>query len=281
MMNETGVLDPFALILGDAVEEMKKMPADTFDMAFADPPYFLSDGGTTVQSGKRVLVDKADWDKVTSADEAESFQRSWLFEMRRVLKPNATLWVSGTYHSIYVCGYYMQKLGYRILNDIAWVKPNAAPNLGCRCFAAAHETLLWASLGDKSRHVFHYADMKGNDWHVCDPFKADGKQMRSVWAVATPLKWEKRYGKYPTQKPEELLRRVILSSTNTGDLILDPFSGSGTTGVVAVRYGRRFVGIDSNPAAVDTARNRYEGEFVKSENAVAQEDGKPEECGNE
>ena len=233
------------LYLGDCIEILKRMKPESVDMIFADPPYNLSNGGTSVHAGKRVSVDKGDWDKSSGPKEDFDFHFEWIAECRRVLKKDGTIWISGTYHSIYACGYALQLQDFRLLNDIAWFKPNAAPNLGCRMFTASHETLLWASKSKKSRHTFNYEDMKHGDFSS-DSVKKENKQMRSLWSLTTPKKDEKIFGKHPTQKPETLLDRIVLASTNPGDVILDPFSGSATTGVSALAYGRKYIGIDSN-----------------------------------
>ncbi len=216
-------------------------------MVFADPPYNLSNGGTSVHAGKRVSVNKGSWDKSRGVVEDFEFHYSWIEACRRVLKPDGTIWISGTYHSAYACGHALQLQGWRLLNDIAWYKPNAAPNLGCRMFTASHETLLWSSKSAKSKHTFNYEQMRDGDFPK-DFIKNPGKQMRSVWAISTPTKREKRYGKHPAQKPEALLDRVIRASTNAGDVVLDPFTGSGTTGVAALRHGRQFIGIETDAA---------------------------------
>jgi site-specific DNA-methyltransferase (adenine-specific) len=233
------------LFLGDCVEVLASMPEDSVDMIFADPPYNLSNGGTTVHSGQRVSVDKGSWDKSSGPKADFDFHYSWIEACRRVLKPDGTIWISGTYHSIYACGYAMQLLGFRVLNDVAWFKPNASPNLGCRMFTASHETLIWASKNKKSRHTFNYSEMREGDFSG-DSLKNPGKQMRTVWSITTPQKAEKTFGKHPTQKPIKLLDRIVLASTNPGDLILDPFAGSATTGVSALKYKRKFIGIDSD-----------------------------------
>lgn len=244
-------LEPYArvggakLYLGDCIDVMSRMPAESVQMIFADPPYNLSNGGTSVHAGRRVSVDKGDWDKSSGATDDFEFHQKWIEECRRILDPNGTIWISGTYHSIYACGHALQLQGWRILNDIAWYKPNAAPNLGCRMFTASHETILWASKSKKSKHTFHYDDMREGAF-TGDIIKNPGKQMRSVWAIVTPGKSEKRHGKHPTQKPEALLNRIIRASTNLGDVVLDPFCGSATTGVVAQQLGRPFIGIDAS-----------------------------------
>lgn len=231
------------LILGECIELMNSMPAESVDMIFADPPYNLSNDGFTVHAGKRVSVNKGDWDKSAGVIEDFEFHTRWIQASRRLLKPNGTIWISGTYHSIYACGHALNLNGFRILNEISWFKPNAAPNLGRRMFTASHETLIWASKSKKSKHTFNYEMMREGDFPK-DFIKNPGKQMRSVWAIGTPKAEEKRFGKHPTQKPEDLLERIVLASTNPGDTILDPFCGSGTSGVVALRNKRKFIGLD-------------------------------------
>lgn len=234
------------------------MPAECVDMVFADPPYMLSNDGFTVHAGKMVSVNKGAWDKSKGVDEDFAFHSRWLEECRRVLKPGGTIWVSGTYHSIYQCGFALQKLGYKILNDIAWFKPNASPNLSGRYFTASHETLLWARKDPKAKHTFNYLDMKNGSWHYADYLKKEGKQMRSVWAVGAPKAEEKTHGKHPTQKPLALMERIVLSCTNPGDLVLDPFNGSATTGLAAAKHGRKYVGIDMEKDYLELSKKRYE-----------------------
>jgi site-specific DNA-methyltransferase (adenine-specific) len=232
-----------ALYQGDCVEVMNSLPEKSVDMIFADPPYNLSNDGYTVHAGKRVSVNKGTWDKSAGTENDFSFHQKWIEACKRVLKDDGTIWISGTYHSIYACGYALQLQDFRMLNDIAWYKPNAAPNLGCRMFTASHETLIWASKSKKSKHTFNYSAMREGDFPG-DMIKNPGKQMRSVWSIITPSKSEKLYGKHPTQKPLKLLDRIVLSSTNPGDVVLDPFCGSSTTGVAAILNNRKFIGID-------------------------------------
>lgn len=239
-----------SLYVGNSIEVMASLPAGSVKMIFADPPYNLSNDGTTVHAGKRVSVNKGDWDKSKGPAQDFQFHYDWIEQCKRVLDPDGTIWISGTYHSIYACGYALQLQGWRLLNDISWYKPNAAPNLGCRMFTASHETVLWASVSKKSRHTFNYDDMRESDFPK-DIIKNPGKQMRSVWSITTPSKDEKLFGKHPTQKPEALLDRIVRASTNPGDLILDPFSGSATTGVVALRHGRKYIGIDLSAEYTD------------------------------
>ena len=252
------------LYLGDCIEILEKAAPESVDMIFADPPYMLSNGGISCQAGKVVCVNKGKWDKSKGLDEDFAFHQKWINACRRVLKPNGTIWISGTYHSIYACGFALQKAGYKILNDITWYKPNAAPNMSCRYFTASHETLLWARKEQKSKHTFNYDVVKNSHWED-DRYKHEHKQMRSVWDIPTTKPEEKTFGKHPTQKPLELLRRIILASTNKGDLILDPFTGSSTTGIMALKLGRKFIGIDLEKEYLDLSIKRFEQEFVDKE----------------
>ena len=204
-----------------------------------------------------VSVKKGNWDMGKGLEENLKFHISWIKECKRILKPNGTIWISGTYHSIYQCGYALQLNDYRILNEIVWYKPNASPNLSCRFFTASHETLVWARKDKKGKHTFNYELMKDGKWPE-DQLKKDGLQMRSVWSIGTPKKEEKKFGKHPTQKPTDLLKRIVLASTNKGDVVLDPFSGSSTTGIVSAFYGRKFIGIDMEKEYLDLSIKRFE-----------------------
>jgi site-specific DNA-methyltransferase (adenine-specific) len=243
------------LYLGNCIDLMKAIPDDKFDMIFADPPYFLSNGTFTCQNGVAVSVNKGSWDLGGSTLENYKFHLAWLSECYRVLKLGGTIWVSGTYHSIFQCAMAISEVGYKILNDIVWFKPNASPNLSCRFFTASHETLIWARKGHKAKHKFNYELMKNGEWGS-DFIKKPNTQMRSVWVINPPKKEEKEHGKHPTQKPLELLKRIILSCTNEDDLILDPFTGSSTTGVAAKMLKRKFVGIDITQEYLDLSIKR-------------------------
>ena len=246
----------FTLYQGNCLEVIKQFPDNSVDMIFADPPYMLSNGGFSVQSGRRVCVNKGQWDKSNGFDEDFKFQNEWISACKRILKPEGTIWISGTYHSIYQCGFALQRNGYHILNDIAWFKPNAAPNLSCRFFTASHETLIWARKDKKAKHTFNYESMKNGSWPE-DSLKKQGLQMRSVWSINTPKMSEKTFGKHPTQKPFDLLRRIVLASTKPNDLILDPFTGSSTTGLAAFYYKRKFIGIDIEEKYLNLSINRF------------------------
>ena len=242
--------------------------AGRFDAIFADPPYFLSNGGITCHAGRMVKVDKGDWDKSRGAEENHNFNLEWLKRCQKVLKPNGTIWVTGTHHVIFSIGFAMQQLGYKILNDIAWEKPNPPPNLSCRYFTHSTETVLWAAKNEKSKHVFNYQEMR----------KVTGKQMKTVWREKEfpvgeeemPLIWtlpapsngEKAFGKHPTQKPVALVERCLLASTNEGDLVLDPFLGGGTTAIAALHIKRGCVGIELNLAYLTLAAKRTNREIV-------------------
>ena len=242
--------DNSLVIYNDCIESLKKMEADSVDLIFADPPYFLSNGGISNSGGQVVSVDKGDWDKISSFEEKHEFNRKWIRLAKEVLKPNGTIWISGSLHNIYSVGMALEQEGFKILNNITWQKTNPAPNLSCRYFTHSTETILWARKNDKkARHYYNYDLMKELN---------DGKQMKDVWTGALTKKAEKWAGKHPTQKPEYLLERIILASTKEGDYILDPFVGSGTTGVVAKRLGRRFIGIDAEKEYLKIAKKRLE-----------------------
>jgi len=240
---------------GDSIELLNNLLENSVDMIFSDPPYNLSNGGFTVHAGHMVSVNKGIWDISKGFEDDYAFHYRWLEACRRVLKPEGTLWVSGTYHSIYQCGHALQSLGYHILNDISWFKPNASPNLSCRFFTASHETLIWARKDKKAKHKFNYDLMKNGNWPE-DQLKKPGLQMRSVWSMGTPRSEEKKYGKHPTQKPLDLLERIVLSSTNKGDVVLDPFTGSSTTGIAAIANKRKFIGIDLEKKYLDLSIKR-------------------------
>jgi len=228
----------------DCLEILSSIPESSVDLVFADPPYFLSNGGITCHAGKMVSVNKGEWDKLPGPDvgpararfdKVHDFNTAWLAAAQRVLKPNGSIWVSGTSHVIHSVGFAMQQLGFKLLNDISWVKPNPPPNLSCRYFTHATETLIWAAKDKKSRHTFNYKLMKEAN---------RGKQMKSVWEIRPPESWEKKFGKHPTQKPVALLERILLASTNEGDLVLDPFSGGGTTLLTAFHLRRHALGCE-------------------------------------
>jgi site-specific DNA-methyltransferase (adenine-specific) len=244
------------IYLGDCLEILQNIPESSIDLIFADPPYFLSNGGITCHAGKMVSVHKGDWDKSKGPDANHAFNKSWLAACQRVLKPNGSIWVSGTAHVIHSVGFAMQQLGFKLLNDISWVKPNPPPNLSCRYFTHATETIIWAAKNSKSRHTFHYKLMKETN---------RGKQMKSVWEIRPPESWEKKFGKHPTQKPVALLERILLASSHEGDLVLDPFSGSGTTLVTAFRLRRHATGCELSLDYINLSLRRLCSEMVQIE----------------
>jgi site-specific DNA-methyltransferase (adenine-specific) len=227
----------------------KKYPNGCFDMIFADPPYFLSNGGITCKNGQMVSVNKGDWDRSKGADENHDFNREWLQRCQKILKPNGTIWISGTMHAIYSIGFAMQQLGFKMLNDIIWEKPNPPPNLSCRYFTHSTETILWAAKNKNSKHLFNYEAMKAMN---------GGKQMKSVWQIKPPTLSEKSHGKHPTQKPVSLVQRCIDASTKEGDFIFDPFSGSSTTGVSAIKNGRKFCGAEAEAEFIKLSKKRLQ-----------------------
>jgi site-specific DNA-methyltransferase (adenine-specific) len=226
-----------------------KYPDGRFDMIFADPPYFLSNGGITCHAGKMMKVDKGQWDKSNGPEMNHEFNTAWLSRCQKLLKPDGTIWVSGTHHVIHSVGYAMQQLGIKILNDITWEKPNPPPNLSCRYFTHSTETIIWAAKNEKSKHCFNYDKMREIN---------SGKQMKSVWTMTAPKGDEKGFGKHPTQKPVHLLERIILASTIEGNLVFDPFSGSSTTGVASVILRRKFVGCELEVEFIRLSSKRLE-----------------------
>lgn len=240
-----------SVFFGDSFELLNYIEEKSVDMIFADPPYFLSSGGISCHSGKQVSVNKGDWDTTLSIEEKINYNRKWISLCRKVLKDDGTIWISGTFHNIYSIGVALEMEGFSIINNITWIKPNPAPNLACRCFTNSTETILWArkqlSQKKKGKHTFNYSLMKELN---------EGKQMKDVWLVNLPSKAEKEFGKHPTQKPVGLLERITLASTNEGDLILDPFNGSGTTGVAALNLKRRYIGIDNNKEYLEITKKR-------------------------
>lgn len=245
-----------------------KYPEGRFDCIFTDPPYFLSNGGITCHAGRMVKVDKGEWDKSKGADENHNFNFEWLSRCQRVLKPNGTIWVTGTHHVIFSIGFAMQQLGFKILNDITWEKPNPPPNLSCRYFTHSTETILWAAKNEKSKHTFNYHLMRQQNggkqmktvWRK-DQFSSQAEELGSIWTLPAPPASEKVHGKHPTQKPVALVERCLLASTNEGDLILDPFLGSGTTAAACLRLRRGCVGIELSKAHSNLAVKRIESEI--------------------
>lgn len=240
----------------DCLEVLEQLSGNSVDMIFSDPPYLLSNDGFTCHAGRMVKVNKGEWDRSNGFEEDIIFHEAWIKACRRVLKPEGTIWISGTSHSIYMCGYLLQKNNFHILNDITWYKPNAAPNLSCTVFAHSHETLLWARKDKKARHTYNYDVMKNSSFSE-DKLKVPGKQMRSVWSIPTPLQDEKLFGKHPTQKPLALLKRIVAASTSPGHTVLDPFMGSATTALAVMdMQDVSFIGIEIDKGFIELSLNR-------------------------
>ena len=235
----------FTLLHGDCIELLKQF-SFKFDMIFADPPYFLSNGGISIQSGKVVCVDKGEWDKGGTPEYVDLFNRAWISECRYKLKDNGTIWISGTYHNIFSIANILTELNFKILNVVTWAKTNPPPNVSCRYFTYSTEFIIWARKLAKVPHCYNYDVMKQIN---------NSKQMRDVWHLPAIAQWEKSCGKHPTQKPLSVLSRIVLASTDSGAWILDPFTGSSTTGIAANLLGRRFLGIDK---AVKKKLNIYQ-----------------------
>jgi site-specific DNA-methyltransferase (adenine-specific) len=244
----------FSLYHGNCMEVMAQLPEQSVDLIFADPPYFLSNDGISCQSGKMVSVNKGKWDRSMGFAGNYQFTKEWIAQCQRLLKPNGSIMISGTSHIIHIVGCCLDELGFKILNDITWQKAAPPPNLSCRYFTHATETIIWAGRDKKTKHKFNYADMK----------KANGdKQMTSVWKFSAPGKDEKIYGKHPTQKPLALLERIVLAASSPGDVVLDPFSGSATTGLAAIRNNRSYIGIEMDAQYIDLSIKRYGDEVGK------------------
>jgi len=246
------------IIEGDAFGFLDTIEDNSIDCIWTDPPYLLSNDGVTCVAGKMVRVNKGEWDRSRGIDLDHEFNRGWIAKCHRVLKPNGTIWISGTVHVYLSVGMALLQQGFRILNDITWEKPSPPPNLGCRCFTHSTELVLWATKakkGSKDRYIFNYAEMRREN---------GDRQMKTVWKIAPPGREEKRHGKHPTQKPTALITRCLRASTHSGDTVLDPFAGSGTTGVAALSLGRRFIGCEMDPEFAAVAAHRLEDEIVSS-----------------
>lgn len=238
----------FTIIQGDCVETLSKFKFG-FDMVFADPPYFLSGGGISYQSGKVVCVDKGEWDKPLSPEEMDAFNYRWLSAVRDHMKDNATIWITGTYHNIFSVQQQLLKLNFKILNVITWAKTNPPPNISCRYFTYSTEFIIWARKSQKVPHYFNYELMRQLNGN---------KQMTDVWRMPAIGKWEKSCGKHPTQKPLGVLARIIQASTRPNAWVLDPFSGSATTGIAANLLNRRYLGLEIETNFLEMSRARRE-----------------------
>ena len=236
----------FYLLHGDSMNLLNQFD-HRFDMVFADPPYFLSNNGLSIQSGKIVSVNKGNWDKSGGFDAVNEFNRQWLSLVKDKLKDNGTIWISGTMHNIFSIAQILQELDFKILNAVTWQKTNPPPNFSCRFFTHSTEQIIWARKMPKVPHYYNYELMKELN---------GGKQMKDVWELPSIAPWEKKCGKHPTQKPLAVLTRAILASTKPNAWILDPFAGSSTTGIAANLLGRRYVGIDQEKQFLEISKKR-------------------------
>lgn len=243
------------IIEGDTIEQLKKIPDKSIDGIFADPPYFMQTDGILLRTdGTKFSGVEDKWDKFTGYEEYDKFCYQWLKECIRILKPNGSIWVIGSFQNIYRLGYIMQNLGYWILNDVIWSKPNAAPNFSGTRFRNSHETMIWCTKDKKAKYTFNYKTMK---------YLNDDKQEKSVWDIGIcigkeRIKDDKGKKAHSTQKPEKLLYKIILSSTKKGDIILDPFFGTGTTGAIAKKNGRKYIGIEREKKYIEVAKTRLD-----------------------
>jgi site-specific DNA-methyltransferase (adenine-specific) len=236
----------FYLLQGDTMEILNQFE-HKFDMVFADPPYFLSNNGLSVQNGQIVSVNKGKWDKSEGFDFVNDFNRKWLSLVRDKMKEDSTIWISGTMHNIFSVGQILNELGFKILNIVTWEKTNPPPNFSCRYFTFSTEQIIWARKSEKVPHYFNYELMK--------QLNGD-KQMKDVWRLPAIAQWEKSCGKHPTQKPLSVLTRIIMASTKADAWILDPFSGSSTTGIAANLTNRRFLGVEKETEYLEISKKR-------------------------
>ncbi|MBW0763634.1 DNA-methyltransferase [Mammaliicoccus lentus] len=243
------------LYQGDSFKLLKKLEEKSVDLVFADPPYFLSSNGITNSGGKMVSVNKGEWDTSLNLKEKHKYNRKWIRLCKNVMKDDATIWISGTLHNIYSIGFALEEEGFKILNNITWQKTNPPPNLGCRNFTHSTETVIWAKKDlKKAKHYFNYEEMKRIN---------ENKQMKDVWSGSLTKKSEKSFGKHPTQKPLYLLRRIITASSTPGAVVLDPFLGSGTTGVACKELNRSFIGIELEENYLEISKNRIENTEIQ------------------
>lgn len=246
---------------GDSLEFMASLEPESVDCIWTDPPYLLSNDGITCVAGNMVKVNKGEWDRSQGIELDHQFNMAWLAACYRLLRPAGTIWITGTQHVYLSVGMALRQLGFRILNDIIWEKPNPPPNLGRRCFTHSTEVLLWATKakkGSKHRHTFNYEAMREEN---------GGKQMKSVWTMPAAGRDEKTHGKHPTQKPVALIARCLRASTNPGDVVFDPFAGSGATGVAALSLDRHFIGCEREDEFVQLSSKRL--------SAIASEQSEP------
>lgn len=250
--SQDGVFDLFH---NNCFDLLSRFDEKSANMIFADPPYFLSNDGLTVKNGIIQSVNKGEWDKNDNEKEIYDFNNEWIKQSRRLLKDNGTIWISGTHHNIFSIGQVLKENNFKLLNMITWEKPNPPPNFSCRYFTYSTEWIIWARKYSKIPHYFNYDLMKKLN---------NNKQQKDVWRLPSVSNWEKIQGKHPTQKPLGLLARIILASTQKGDLILDPFSGSGTTGIASVLLDRNYIGIEQELEFLELSKRRYQAMTLES-----------------
>lgn len=231
---------------GDCIEVLKTLKSNSIDLIFADPPYFLSNGGKSIHSGKVVSVNKGDWDDKSKYDNHLTFTKEWLQQSFRVLKNGGSIWISGTVHNIFDVKNYLDEIGFKIINIVVWHKSDPPPLIYKNKFKFSYELIIWAKKDGK--HTFNYDDM----------FSVDGEEMQDVWTIPAVGMSEKKFGYHPTQKPEALLQRIIKACSNEGDIVLDPFSGSGTTCYVAKRLNRKYIGIEKDKEFFNISKRRID-----------------------
>ena len=231
---------------GDCIEVLKTLKANSIDLIFADPPYFLSNGGKSIHSGKVVSVNKGDWDDKSKYDNHQLFTKEWMAESYRVLKYGGSIWISGTIHNIFDVKNYLDEIGFKIINIVVWHKSDPPPLIYKNKLKFSYELIIWASKG--SKHTFNYDDM----------FKINNDELQDVWTIPAVQMYEKKFGYHPTQKPEALLDRIIKACSNEGDTVLDPFSGSGTTCFVAKKLKRNYIGIEKDKEFFNISKRRID-----------------------
>jgi site-specific DNA-methyltransferase (adenine-specific) len=252
-IDKTYSTDKVDLILGDSFEVLKQIKPKSINMIFADPPYFLSSDGISCSGGKQVSVNKGEWDRPLSIQDRIDWNVKWLKLAYEVLKDDGSIWISGTLHNIHAIGVALELANFSIINDVTWVKLNPPPNLACRCLTHSTETIIWArkqlTPKKKGKHTFNYKELKEDN---------GGKQQKDVWYFSNAKPSEKKFGKHPTQKPLDLLLKIVETATHENDIVLDPFCGSSTTGVACVKMNRKYIGIDNVPEYIELSKRRLD-----------------------
>lgn len=261
MVGKLGVMKIFlensssVLIHGDCLDVLGQLETQSVDLVIADPPYFLSNGGSTFVHGSVKNVDKGSWDRSRGVKKDFEFHLGWIRAVKKIMKPDASIWVSGTFHSIFQCGFALQASGFKILNEVIWMKEKITPNFSKKFFTASHESFIWSVLSESEKFIYNYDDMK-KYFDDIDFLKLADRQMHTVWRMSGVSEQEKKYGVHPTQKPVKLYERIILATSKEGDMVLDPFCGSGSSGVASLMLKRKYTGIDLSPDYLEIAKRR-------------------------